>query len=132
MRRKISVIITVSVILLILLASLVLFLFRGYIFIRLAERSFLKAGKPVKLGTYTVLIDNITGNKLFGIKITGKNRKLEAKSGEYTYMPKENAVRFNLIDGTAEDYDPKNPGAFRRLTFEQMFMKIRLKSRGPE
>jgi hypothetical protein len=85
------------------------------------------AGRPVTFGSYTILIDKIEGNKLLGIKITGKNRKLEAKSGSYTYVPKENALKFNLIDGTAEDLDTKNPLAIRRLTFKEFFMKIRLK-----
>ena len=85
----------------------------------------------MKFGNYTVFIDKIRNNELFGIKITGKNRELEAKSGDYVYMPKENAIKFNLIDGVAEDADPKNPNVFRRLTFKQMFIKIRLKTFAP-
>ena len=87
----------------------------------------LLAGRPVQFGNYTISIDKIEGNKIFGIRITGKNRKVEAKSGDYAYLPKENTLKFDLIDGVAEDIDAKNPLAIRRLTFKEFYMKIRLK-----
>ena len=104
----------------IFIISVSLAIFRGKVPVLLA-------GKPITFGSYTISIDRIEGNKLFGIKITGKNRKVEAKSGAYFYVPKENVLKFNLIDGTAEDIDAKNPQAIRRLTFKEFFMKIRLK-----
>jgi len=78
-------------------------------------------------GDYTVVVDRIEGNKLFGIKVTGENRKLEAKSGEYEYNLKENIIKFNLIDGVADNIDSKNPDIFQRLTFKQSYIKIKLK-----
>ena len=126
MRKKWFVAFTISVIILII--TITIFIFRGFIFSSTAEKAVLKAGKPIKFGNYTVFIDKITNNKLFGIKITGNDKKLEAKSGDYVYMPNENAIKFNLIDGVAENVDPINPNLFRRLTFKQMVMKIRLKT----
>jgi len=116
---------TVAVIILIVIA---VFMQRGFIFNKLAANIVLKAGTPMKFGAYTVLIARIEDNKLFEIRITDKNRKLEAKSGAYEYLPKENAIRFSLIDGIAEDVDPENPGKFQRLVFRQLYMKLKLKS----
>jgi len=42
-------------------------------------------------------------------------------------MPEKNAIKFNLIDGVAEDYDPKNPREFHTLTFKQSYIAIKLK-----
>lgn len=125
MKKKWFAALTISAI--ILTISIAIFIFRGFIFSNIVEKTVLRAGKPIKFGNYTVFIDKIADNKLFGIKISGNNRKLEAKSGDYIYVPNENAIKFNLIDGVAEDADPKNINLFHRLTFKQMFMKIRLK-----
>jgi len=122
----------VYVIPVIILVAITLFFFRGFIFNKLAAKIVLRAGQPMQFGAYTVFIERIEDNRLFGIKITDKNRKLEAKSGAYEYLPKENAIRFNLGDGIAEDADPKNPDAFQRLTFKQLYLKIRLKSLLPK
>lgn len=127
MKKKHFIVLAASVMILFLAISLTLFLFRGYIFTKLIEKTFLKGGKPIKFGTYTILIDKIEGNKLTGIIITEKYRKLQAKSGQYEYIPKENAVKFILYDGVAEDTDPGNPYAISKLTFKQWNMKIRLK-----
>lgn len=106
------------------------FIFRGIIISNIAGAVVLKAGKLMKFGDYTVFIEKIEGNKLTGIKISGDNRKLEAKSGDYQYIFNENLLKFNLMDGIAEDVDPENTKAFRRLTFKQVSMKIRLKQPG--
>ena len=81
----------------------------------------------MRFGDYTVFIERIEGDKLLGIKINGNNRRLEAKSGDYQYNFNEKLLKFNLIEGIAEDANPDNPKQFRRLTFKQISMKIRLK-----
>jgi len=129
MGKKRFVVFVIPVIILVVITA---FFFRGFIFNKLAAKMVLRAGQPMKFGAYTVFIDRIEDNKLFGIKITDKDRKLQAQGGAYEYLPKENAIRFNLVDGVAEDADPKNPDAFQRLTFKQLYLKIRLKSLVPK
>jgi hypothetical protein len=100
-----------------------------FIFFRevIGSKLFLKAGKPMQFGSYTVLIDRIEGNKLYGIKVSSKNRIFKAESGDYVYLPKKNALKFNLIDGFANDYDPANPRQYHTLTFKQSYITIQLK-----
>ncbi len=81
----------------------------------------------MQFGSYTVLIDKIEGNKLYGIKVSSKNMRFKAKSGDYIYIPGKNAIKFNLIDGVAEDYDPGNLRALHTLTFKQSYITIKLK-----
>jgi|GEM_PF-1821559 len=127
MKQKPAISIIVLAIILIVIVCVALFLFKGAIITTLAEKIFLKAGKPLQFGSYTVLIDKVEGNKLYGIKISSKNRRFQAKSGDYIYLPEKNAIKFNLIDGVAEDYDPKNPREFHTLTFKQSYITIKLK-----
>lgn len=110
------------------MASVALFLFRETIATKLAGKIFLRAGKPLQFGSYTVLIDKVEGNKLYGINVNSKNKRFKAKSGDYIYMPEKNAIKFNLIDGVADDYDPQNPSEFHTLTFKQFYITIKLKS----
>ena len=124
LRKKITIILLTLTILLIFS----FLFFRGFIFSKLFEKTLLRAGKPVAFGSYTVCIERIDRNELFGIKIVAKSRSLEARSGTYEYLPKENALKFSLRDGSALDINPDNPQESRRLTFKQMYMKIRLRS----
>ncbi len=127
MKNKQAVSVIVSAIILIVMACVALFIFRGAIITTLTGKIFLKAGRSLQFGSYTVLIDKVEGNKLYGIKVSSKNRRFKAKSGDYTYMPEKNAIKFNLIDGAAEDYDPNNPREFHTLTFKQSYITIKLK-----
>ena len=86
MRKKPFCILIISVVI-VTAISVGLFLNRGFIVSKIVEKSFLKAGKPIKFGDYTVVIDRIEGNRLFGIKMNESNRKFEAKSGDYKYLP---------------------------------------------
>lgn len=103
-----------------------LFIFRGLLFVKIAEKVYLRQGQPMKFGNYIVVIDKISGNEFTGIKISTDNRELAAQSGSYVYLPKENAIRFCLLDGTARDSDPENVKQFRIMTFKQFYMKVKL------
>ena len=127
MKKKQVIPIIILTIILIVTVCVALFIFRGTIIDISAAKIFLKAGKPLQFGSYMVLIDKIEGNKLYGIKVSSKNRRFKAKSGDYIYMPEKNAIKFNLIEGTAEDYDPNNPHEFHTLTFKQSYITIKLK-----
>jgi hypothetical protein len=127
MKKKQTILITVLTIILIVIVCVALFFFRGAITTTLAGKIFLKAGKPLQFGSYTVLIDKVEGNKLYGINVSSKNKRFKAKSGDYVYMSEKNAIKFNLIDGVADDYDPEHPGGFHTLTFKQSCLTIKLK-----
>jgi hypothetical protein len=127
MKNKQFVLIIVLTVIFIAITIVVLVLFRGVITTALAGKIFLRAGKPLQFGSYTVLIDKVEGNKLYGIKVSSNNKRFKAKSGDYTYMPEKDVIKFNLIDGVADDYDLKNPGEFHTLTFKQSYITIKLK-----
>jgi hypothetical protein len=125
MKNKQPVLIIVIAVFAVVILSVTLF--RGAIITAAGAKIFLKAGRPMQFGSYTVLIDKIQGNKLYGIKVSNKNSRFKAESGDYTYMPEKNAIRFNLIDGAADDYDPANPHGYHTLTFKQSYITIQLK-----
>jgi len=87
----------------------------------------LKAGTPMQFGAYTVLIDKVKGNKLYGIKVSSKGKRFKAESGQYQYLPEKNAIKFSLVNGTADDYDPENPRQYHTLTFKQSTFTVPLK-----
>ena len=75
MKKKQVILIIALVIVLIAIACVALFNFRGFISTTLGGRILLKAGKPLQFGSYTVLIDKIEGDKLYGIKVSSKKSK---------------------------------------------------------
>jgi len=127
MRTKWFVGLVVSAMVFVFTLSAILFIFRTHVFDKILEITVLRAGKPIKFGSYTIFIDKIENNKLSGIRITSNIIKLEAKNGEYDYIPKENAIRFRLADGTAQALASKNAKVLNVLSFKQYNMKIRLK-----
>jgi glyoxylate utilization-related uncharacterized protein len=72
-------------------------------------------------------VDKVDGNKLYGIQVSSKGKRFKAESGEYAYLPQKNAIKFSLINGSANDYDPENPREFHTLTFKQSNFTIQLK-----
>ena len=126
MRKKPFYILIISVVV-VAAISAVLFLNRGFIVSKIVEKSFLKAGKPIKFGDYTVVIDRIEGNRLFGIKMNESNRKFEAKSGDYKYLPGENSIEINLVDGVVEDLSPENAFLKNKLTFKKYHTIFKIK-----
>ena len=127
MRKKPFSLLIIFVITILVIVSVALFLNRGFIVSKIVEKSFLRAGRPLKFGDYTVVIDRIEGNKLFGIKMNESNRKFEAKSGDYTYLPKENSIEINLIDGVVEDLSSENAFLRHKLTFKKYHTIFKIK-----
>ncbi|MFH0917905.1 MAG: hypothetical protein V1830_02095, partial [Candidatus Omnitrophota bacterium] len=126
MKKKQIILIIILAVIAIVIVSVTLFFFRGAIITTMAGKIILKAGKPMQFGEYTLLIDKVEGNHLYGIKVSSKKGKFKAEKGDYLYLPKENAIKFNLIDGAADDYDPENPRQFHTLTFKQSYITIKL------
>jgi hypothetical protein len=117
-----------TIILLAVIAIIIgLFFFKNGISPILAGKMFLRAGKPMQFGSYTVFIDKVDGNRLYGIKVSSKSQRFKAESGDYTYLPEKNTIKFNLINGAADDYDPADPHGFHTLTFKQSYITIKLK-----
>jgi len=127
MGKKPFFLLIISIITILVIVSVALFLNRGLIVSKIIEKSFLKAGKPLKFGNYIVFIDRIEGNKLFGIKMNGSNRKFEAKSGDYTYLPKEKLIDINLFDGVVEDSGSDNTFLQHKLTFKKFHIIFKIK-----
>ena len=132
MKKKQATSIIVIVVVAIIIVSVTLFFFRGTIITTMGTKMFLKAGKPMQFGEYTVLIDKVQGNKLYGIKVSSKKGRFKAEKGDYLYLPEENAIKLNLINGAADDYDPGNPREFHTLTFKQSCITIKLKPSASE
>ncbi len=130
MKSKQAVSIAVLSIIFMVIACAGVFLFRGVIVNVFTGKIFLKAGRPLQFGAYTILIDKVEGNKLYGIKVSSKHRRFQAQRGDYLYIPKKNAIKFNLIDGVGDDDDPNNPGELHTLTFKQSYVTIKLKPSG--
>ncbi|MFH0855292.1 MAG: hypothetical protein V1869_02065 [Candidatus Omnitrophota bacterium] len=130
MKKNKLIAVIVSAIIVIALAWAAVFISRGAVVTGLAQKVLLKSGKPLQFGGYTVAVDRVEGSRLYGVKVSSQNKTLKAKSGDYAYMPEKNAVRFNLIDGVAEDHDPENPQRFSRLTFKQTIITLKLVSMG--
>ncbi|MFA5063689.1 MAG: hypothetical protein WC578_06455 [Candidatus Omnitrophota bacterium] len=126
MKEKKIVALTVSALIIITIAWGAIFIFRGAAVTGLAGKILLKAGRPLQFAGYTVLVDRVEGNKLYGIKVSSQNKTLEAKSGDYIYIPERNAIRFTLVDGVAEDHDPDIPQKLNRLTFQQTIFTLKL------
>ena len=123
---------SVSVLLVIIIVIASAFLFKNSFISTLAEETILRAGIPLQFGSYTVQIDKVEGNKLYGIKVTSKNKKFTAKSGDYLFMPEKHAIKLHLIDGSADDFDSQNPGQYHAMEFKQSYLMIRLKSQAPK
>lgn len=132
MKKKQAILIIGPAVILVAIVSATLFFFRGTIITTMAGKVFLRAGRSLQFGSYIVLIDRVEGNKLYGIKVSSKNRRFKAVSGDYAYLPEKNAIKFNLVDGVADDYDPENPRAFHTLTFKQSYITIKLKPSASE
>ncbi|MFA5276255.1 MAG: hypothetical protein WC417_05130 [Candidatus Omnitrophota bacterium] len=126
MKKKIFILITAFIAIFIVI-SILLFVNRGFIISKVVEKTFLKAGKPMKFGDYTVIIDRIEGNKLVGIKMSEGSRRLEAVSGDYKYLSKENSIEVNLMDGTIEDGSPENIYLKNKLTFKKYHVIFKIK-----
>lgn len=127
MFKKSLSLLTISIITIILIVSVVLCFNREFIVSKIIEKSFLKAGRPLKFGDYTVVIDRVEGNKLFGITMQGSNSKFEAKSGNYTYLPEEKSIDINLFDGVIDDRSSENTFLKHRLTFKKYHTILKIK-----
>lgn len=78
---------------------------------------------------YVLFIYEIKGNQMFNIRIyepndSGPTRTIVAKKGEFITDPVKKIVRLKLIDGSADEPDPKNPKNFYKLNFKTNFLTL--------
>ena len=94
--------------------------------------AYLEAGTFIKnFKGYIVRINSIDGNDLKGILIyqlqeKGPTRTIMAKKGKFISYPDKNMMKLKLIDGTADEPDPKDPGVFYKLNFKTYDMTLDL------
>jgi lipopolysaccharide export system permease protein len=82
---------------------------------------------------YIIFIHSVKGNKLEGIRIyqpreDKATRVIVAKTGEVISLPKENAVKLKLRDGTADEIVAEKPDEFYKLSFKEYFMTLSLEN----
>lgn len=92
--------------------------------------TFIKAFK-----NYIVFIYGIEKNKLSNIRIyqpqEGRpTRTIIASKGEIEYLEDRNSIRLKLINGTADEPNPKDPNNFFKLNFKTYVMTLDLREVG--
>jgi len=88
---------------------------------------FIKEFKP-----YILFVYGVEGNKLTKVRIYEPReghptRTIVAEAGEFIPVPAENRVLLKLINGSADEPDPKNPTKFYKLEFKTYAMNLQLK-----
>jgi len=92
----------------------------------------LEAGMFIHLFESQILfIHKIEGNKMENITIYqpqphGPTRTIIAKKGEFSPVPGKDQIKLKLINGTSDEPNLNNPGAFFKLDFNQQFITLDL------
>ncbi|UCH12381.1 MAG: LptF/LptG family permease, partial [Candidatus Omnitrophota bacterium] len=95
--------------------------------------AYLEAGTFIKaFGDYIVFIYAIDKDKLKNVRIyqpqEGKQtRTIVAEEGEIISIPKKNAIRLKLTNGTSDEPDPRDPENFCKLNFKTYYMTLSTK-----
>lgn len=96
--------------------------------------AYLESGTFIKnFKGYILFVHNIDGNKLKNIRIyqlqdNGPTRTIIAERGEFITYPDKNMVKLKLINGTADEPNPQDPGIFYKLNFKTYYMSLDLSS----
>ncbi len=93
----------------------------------------LEAGRYINtFQRYIIFINRIEENYLHNIVIYEPQkqgrpaRTIVAKKGEFITYPEKMMVKLKLIDGTADQPDPRNPDQFFKMVFKVNFMNLNL------
>ncbi len=92
--------------------------------------TFIKAFKD-----YIVFIYGIEKNQLINIRVYQPQvghptRTIIASKGEIEYLEDKDSIRLKLINGTADEPNPKDPSNFFKLNFKTYIMTLSLKDAG--
>lgn len=82
---------------------------------------------------YILFIHSIDKNKLKNIRLyqlqdDGPTRTIIAEKGEFITYPDKNIVKLRLINGTADEPNPKNPNVFYKINFKTYDKTLNLTS----
>ena len=92
--------------------------------------AYLEAGTFIKdFPPYVIFVYQVEGQKLFNVRIyepqsAGPTRTIIADRGEFEPLPENRMVQLKLSDGTVDEWDPKNPGAFYKVVFTTYSMTL--------
>lgn len=80
---------------------------------------------------YVLFIYKIEDNKLYNVRIyepqeNKPTRTIVAKKGEFIAIPEKSIIKLKLINGSADEPDPDNPGNFYKLNFKTYFITLNL------
>lgn len=80
---------------------------------------------------HIIFIHSISGNKLKNISIykiqeDAPTRTIIAQKGEFTSFPEKDIVVLKLINGTADEPNPKNPNVFYKVNFKSYNLTLDL------
>jgi lipopolysaccharide export system permease protein len=95
--------------------------------------AYLESGRFIKsFQGYIVFIHAIEGNTLKNVNIyqlqeKGPTRTIIAEKGEFITYPDKDIIKLKLINGTADEPDPKDPSVFYKLNFDTYYMTLNLK-----
>lgn len=76
-----------------------------------------------------LFIHRIENNKLYNVTIyqpqdNAPTRTIVAKEGEFTSIPDKDQVMIKLINGTADEPDPRRPEDYMKLNFQNYFITL--------
>lgn len=85
---------------------------------------------------HIVFIHSITGNKLNNLRIykiqeNSPTRTIIAQAGEFTSLPEKNIIILKLINGTADEPNPKNPNVYYKVNFKKYNLTLDLSEHLP-
>ncbi len=80
---------------------------------------------------HIIFIHGINGNKLNNIRIykiqeNSPTRTIIAQAGEFTSYPEKNIIVLKLINGTADEPNPKNPNVYYKVNFKKYNLTLDL------
>ncbi|MBI3021720.1 MAG: LptF/LptG family permease [Candidatus Omnitrophica bacterium] len=93
--------------------------------------AYLEAGTFIKdFPPYVIFVYQVEGQQLFNVRIyepqsAGPTRTIIAERGAFEPLPEKRVVQLKLHDGTVDEWDPKNPGAFYKVIFTTYSMTLR-------
>ncbi len=100
--------------------------------------AYLEAGTFIKdFPPYTIFVYEIDKRQMHNVRIyepqpNAPTRTIIADRGEFERLPSKTGVQLVLHDGTVDEWDPKNPGSFYKVSFQTYTMTLRSDQDDPE
>lgn len=100
--------------------------------------AYLESGTFIKeFPPYVIFVYQVEGQKLDNVRIyepqrNGPTRTIIAERGEFEPLPSKRGVQLKLYDGTVDEWDPRHPGSFYKVTFTTYAMTLRSDQDDPD